>query len=208
MSRRPRDRQHDGMIRVLVADDHPAVRSGLMALLKEMHDVEPVGEAADAYEVLPALQSTRPDVVLLDHRIPGESGVLLCRRITRQTLAPAVAIYSAFARDRLIIPALVAGAGAVLDKGVPARELMLTLHELAAGRRVVPDSTAAEMRAASALLDADDRALLDMRVSGQTVGQVAQALGISPADVDRRIDVILSTLLVGAGETEPASQNF
>jgi DNA-binding NarL/FixJ family response regulator len=192
------------MIRVLVADDHPAVRSGLVSLLAGMDGIEPAGDASDGYEVLPAIQRTTPDVVLLDHRLPGESGIVLCRKIKRALVAPAVGIYSAFATDQLTIPALVAGADAVLDKGIPANELMSAIHALARGERIIPAVERIDMLAASSLLSPDQLVLLGMIVHGENPAGMASTMRLSTDAVEQEIDRILQTLLVNAEPKQPA----
>jgi DNA-binding NarL/FixJ family response regulator len=168
--------------------------------------VEPAGEACDAFGLFPALQRSDPDVVLLDHRIGGELGVLLCRRITRRLLAPAVIIYSAFARDRLTVPALVAGADAVLDKGGPERELVSTIHAVGQGRRRVPEISRVDMLAASSLLSEEDGSLLRLLVRGESAADAAKALSTSVDAVETRVDGMLATLLGVPGPAERATR--
>ena len=190
-----RTQQGVAMITVLVVDDHPAVRSGLVALLSDMPGVEVVAEAGDAFAAIPALKRCRPDVVFLDHRLPGESGVSLCRRIKRETLAPAVAIFSAFARDQLAVPALVAGADALLDKGASVQELMATIHGLAAGERMLPEMGSRERLVVQTLPAGPQRDLVERMCDGASAGAAAAELGLSPAELSEHLEALLGRLL-------------
>src|SRR5689334_15494390 len=105
------------MIRVAIADDHPAVRVGLQAALRAEPGLVPVGMAGTPAELEPLLYRTRPDVVLLDYHLPNADGLTICRRLKADPPAPAVLLYSAFADESLTVPALVAGADGIVHKG-------------------------------------------------------------------------------------------
>ncbi len=76
------------MIRVLIIDDHSAMRTGLEAALKRSPDIVPVGAGSDELELWPLLKRTAPDVVLLDYHLPGQDGLILCHRLKSMTLPP------------------------------------------------------------------------------------------------------------------------
>jgi DNA-binding NarL/FixJ family response regulator len=105
-------------IRVLIVDDHPVVRSGLLALLTEASGFEPVGEANDGIEALAAIRHTRPDVVLMDLTMPNLSGVEVTRRVTTrpETARVAVLVLTMSDDDASLTAAVRAGA-----RGVPAQ---------------------------------------------------------------------------------------
>lgn len=84
------------MIRVLIIDDHSAIRTGLEAALKHSPDVVPVGAGSD--ELWPLFKRTAPDLVLLDYHLPGQDGLILCHRLKNTTLPPRVIIYSGLRR--------------------------------------------------------------------------------------------------------------
>jgi CheY-like chemotaxis protein len=116
------------MIRMLLVDDHPALRTGLTAVLRAEPGLVPLGTAADEEELWPALNRTKPDVVLLDYHLPPADGLVLCRRIKRTMPPPQVLLYSAYADASLVIPAVLAGADGVVNKGAPARALRRDPH--------------------------------------------------------------------------------
>ena len=111
------------MIRVLLVDDHPAMRTGLAAVLAAEPGMVVLGAAASAEELSPALNRTKPDVVLLDYHLPSSDGLVLCRMLKRAVPAPGVLLYSAYADASLAIPAILAGADGLLNKAAPAKEL-------------------------------------------------------------------------------------
>src|SRR5262245_12363130 len=98
------------MIRILLVDDHPAMRAGLTGVLAAEPGTVPLDSIASGDELEPALRRCRPDVVLLDYHLPGSDGLVLCRQVKRTVPAPAVLIYSAYADAELAIPAVLAGA--------------------------------------------------------------------------------------------------
>lgn len=108
-------------IRVLVADDHPIVRGGLVALLSTLADVEVVGEASDGAEAVREALLSRPDVVVLDLRMPNVDGVEAARRIGRDLPGTAVLVLTMFDEDDLVADALAAGARGYLLKWRGAR---------------------------------------------------------------------------------------
>ena len=122
------------MITVAIVDDHPAIRLGLHAALRSEAGLEPVGSAGNANETQVLLYRTRPDVVLLDYHLPGMDGLTLCRRIKSEIPAPAVVLYSAFADPTMTVPAIVAGADAIVHKGGQTREAVPA--EIAATMRI------------------------------------------------------------------------
>ncbi|MDP8968072.1 MAG: response regulator transcription factor, partial [Actinomycetota bacterium] len=97
------------MIRILIVDDHPAMRAGLTAVLRAEPGLVPLDAATSVSDLWPTLKRTRPDVVVLDYHLPGDDGLVLCRRIKRELPAPAVLLYSAYADAALTIPARLAG---------------------------------------------------------------------------------------------------
>jgi DNA-binding NarL/FixJ family response regulator len=123
------------MIRVAIVGDHHAVRLGLNAALESEPGLVPVGTAATAAELSPLLYRTRPDIVLLDYNLPDGDGLTVCHQIKSQALAPAVIVCSAFADDSMTVPAIVAGADGILDKGLPSGDLFEAIRAVAAATR-------------------------------------------------------------------------
>ena len=121
------------MIRVLVVDDHPVLRAGLEAVLRAEPGFRCVGAAADGETMWRLLRRTRPDVVVLDHRLGAEDGVALCRALKTEPVAPAVLLYTADPNPALRVEALDAGAAGLVDKAVNVEVLFDAIR--VAGRR-------------------------------------------------------------------------
>ncbi|MBA3748452.1 MAG: response regulator transcription factor [Solirubrobacterales bacterium] len=96
------------MIRILIVDDHPAMRAGLTAVLRAEPGFVPLDVATSDSDLWPMLNRTKPDIVVLDYHLPGDDGLVLCRAIKRRLPAPAVLLYSAYADAALTIPARLA----------------------------------------------------------------------------------------------------
>jgi DNA-binding NarL/FixJ family response regulator len=184
------------MIRVVVVDDHPAVRAGLMTVLRAEPGIVPVGEASTAAELWPQLQRAAPDVVLLDYHLPDADGLRLCRRVKAKVPAPAVLVYSAYVDATLVIPARLAGADGLVHKSAPALELYEALRTVAGGGRVMPEVSREMLEQASERVDPQDLPVLSMLVDGATPADVAAAMRIEGEEVSRRIDRLLSRLRV------------
>lgn len=119
-------------VRVLLADDHGAIRAGLRLMLEQAPDVTVVGEAADGAAAVANARALRPDVVLMDIRMPGTDGIEATRRITAEGLAAVVAL-TTFDLDEYLFGVLRAGAVGFLLKSVGAAELVDAVRRVAAG---------------------------------------------------------------------------
>ena len=139
------------MIRIMVVDDHPIVRSGVTGLLETEPDFEIVGEAASGEAALELVEVARPDVVLMDLRMPGMGGVEATRRIVagpdtaRAGTAPRVLVFTTYEDDDQILAAIEAGASGYLVKAGPAEELAAGVRAVAAGQTVLAPSIAAQL---------------------------------------------------------------
>lgn len=192
------------MIRILVVDDHPAMRAGLVAVLQAEHDLVPLDSASSVTDLWPALHSTKPDVVVLDYHMPGDDGLVVCRRIKRELPAPAVLLYSAYADATLTIPARLAGVDGLVNKSVPASELFDAIRRVARGERVLPAIARELLDAAARRLDPDDLPILGMSLDRTSIGDMASALGTEPADVSRRLDRMITRLKVAVAAPRAA----
>ena len=181
-------------ISVAVVDDHHAIRAGLKAAIASQPGIVCVGTAAEAEHLAPLLYRTRPDVVILDFHLPRSNGLRLCRQITREVGAPAVVIYSAYADASLAVPAMVAGAGALVDKGAPVRDLFEAVRSVAAGDSWLPSPIPELLSAARASLDASDRGLFDQIMEGATPVDIARTHGVTRSEFDTRIDEMVERL--------------
>ena len=184
------------MIRVLLVDDHPAMRTGLAAVLAAEPGMVVLGAAASADELGPALNRTRPDVVLLDYHLPSSDGLVLCRVLKRSVPAPGVLMYSAYADASLAIPAILAGADGLLNKAAPAKDLYDAIRRVARGDRVLPAVPRDLLDGASARLYPEDLPILGMILDGTSPAEVAATLRLEPRDVSARLDRMIGRLRI------------
>jgi DNA-binding NarL/FixJ family response regulator len=184
------------MIRLLIVDDHPAMRAGLTAVLRGEPGMIPLACAASADDLEPAMHRTRPDVVLLDYHLPGTDGLRICRRLKRMVPTPRVLLYSTYADASLVIPAVLAGADGLLNKSAPAPELFDALRAVARGDRVLPPIPRELLAAASSMLDAEQLPVLAMVLDGTPPGEVAATLRTTPEEITRVLDTMIERLSV------------
>jgi DNA-binding NarL/FixJ family response regulator len=184
------------MIRVLIVDDHLALRAGLSAVLTAEPGIVPLATASSHEELWPALHRTKPDLVLLDYHLPGEDGLAICRHIKRTMPPPRVLLYSAYADAALAIPAVLAGADGVVHKGAPALELYEAIRLVARGEPVRPPLSRELLTDASARLHPDDLPVLGMALDDTPHAEIAAALRLEPRELDARIDRMLAALRV------------
>ncbi len=133
------------MIRVVVADDHPIVRSGIVALLQDADDVEVVGQAADGATAVAVVLAERPDVVLMDLRMPMLDGDAATARILAREPGIRVLILTTYESDDQILAAIEAGASGYLLKAAPESEILAGLRATARGETALAPSAAAAL---------------------------------------------------------------
>ncbi|HEY2603606.1 MAG TPA: response regulator transcription factor [Thermoleophilaceae bacterium] len=181
-------------IRVLVVDDHAAVRLGLGGLLEDHADVEVVATAARAREALADARRVAPDVAVVDYHLDDGDGLTLCRALRRLPRPPRVLVYSAYADGALTAAAVVAGAHAVVSKGTLGEEVVRTIRVLAHGRRAIPPIPRAVQRSLRARLEPTDQAILGMLLQGIAPAEVADVLRVSPSRLESRRAAMLRAL--------------
>ena len=120
-------------ITVVVADDHPLYRDGLVRAISSVPELVLVGEAADGHEAEQLIEERRPDVVLLDVKMPGLGGVELCERIARRALPTRVLMISAYLDPSLVARALAAGAAGYLGKDASRDEICEAIVQVGRG---------------------------------------------------------------------------
>ncbi|MGW7686071.1 response regulator transcription factor [Kribbella sp. NPDC054772] len=133
------------MIRVLVVDDHPVVRSGLTGMLSVTDDISVVGEAGDGAEALAVVESTKPDVVLMDLRMPRMDGVAATGAIVSGYPSTRVLVLTTYDTDTDILHAVEAGAAGYLLKDTPHAELLNGIRAAARGETVLAPPVAARL---------------------------------------------------------------
>lgn len=133
------------MIRVVVADDHPIVRGGIVALLQDADDVEVVGQASDGAAAVSIALAERPDVVLMDLRMPGMNGDEATTRILARDPQIRILILTTYESDDQILAAIEAGASGYLLKAAPESEILAGLRATARGETALAPSAAAAL---------------------------------------------------------------
>ena len=129
-------------VRVVLVDDHEIVRAGLGTLLAREPDIEVVGTAASGEEGLALVRELRPDVLVVDYRMPGISGVEVCERVTADHNGVSVILLTTYLDDEVVLRSIQAGARAYVYKDVEAAELKRAVRAVAAGKAVLdPDVT-------------------------------------------------------------------
>ncbi|MFD7408009.1 response regulator [Streptomyces sp. NPDC059866] len=144
------------MIRVLLADDDPLVRSALRLMLAGADGVEVVAEAADGAEVLSLVDAHKPDLVLMDIRMPTVDGIEATRLLRGRPRAPQIVVLTTFQTDEYVVSALRAGAAGFLLKHTPPAEIVAALRRAAAGEPVLSPSVTQRL-IAQVIADEDDR---------------------------------------------------
>jgi two-component system NarL family response regulator len=196
----------DKAIRILIADDHPIVREGLAALLNRAHDMEVVAEAGNGREALKEFLRCRPDVVLVDLRMPEMDGVDAILAIREQAPDARVIVLTTYDGDEDIYRGLRAGAKAYLLKDAPREELMECIRAVHAGRMWIPPDVAAKLATRMGDEDLTPRELevLQLMVQGKSNKEIGNVLGVSEGTVKIHVNHILEKLKV-SGRTEATS---
>jgi DNA-binding NarL/FixJ family response regulator len=166
--------------RVLVVDDHSAVRSGIEALLAGEPDLEPVGSACGAAEALALARERRPDVAIVDFQLGDLDGLSLCRQLKELNEPARVVLYSAYADGPLALAGVIAGADGVVHKSALAAELCDTVRAVAAGGTAIPPAAPGAHAVVAARLDPEDLPILAMLLDGTAPDEIARVLGMRP----------------------------
>ncbi|MEU8686500.1 response regulator transcription factor [Streptomyces sp. NPDC048611] len=203
------DRDRPRPLRVVLADDERMVRTALRAILGAEGDMEVVGEAATGAEAVPLIRELRPDIVLMDVRMPEIDGI----RATEQVLAgmdrpPRIIVVTTFENDAYVYDALRAGASGFLLKRSGAEDLVQAVRLVArsdsllfpaavrqlaarhAGERAANDAA----RLIRARLSERERAVLRLMTAGMTNAEIADRLGVGPATVKTHVAGVLAKL--------------
>jgi DNA-binding NarL/FixJ family response regulator len=193
-------------IRILIVDDHPVVRAGLASMLGTQAGLKVIGSACSGDEALKTLQREAVDVVLLDLRMPGISGIETLRALARAPLSPRVIVLTSFEMDEDIYRAVQAGARGYLLKDTPQNEMIEAIASVHAGKRYIPRHIAARLadRMMRSNLTTRELEILEMLAKGRTNKEIGSALEISDNTVRNHVINIIDKLEV-SDRTEAAT---
>jgi two-component system NarL family response regulator len=192
-------------IKLLVADDHNIVRSGLTALINSETDMTVVAEAINGQQAIDLFKQHRPDVALMDLRMPVVGGVDAITTIKKEFPAARIIVLTTYDGDEDIYRALQAGASGYLLKGMLAEELLEAIRAVHSGLRRIPAAVAERLavRMGGPGLTSRELDVLALIVKGNSNKEIASALTISEATVKTHINNILSKL--GASDRTQAA---
>jgi DNA-binding NarL/FixJ family response regulator len=189
-------------IRLLVVDDHPVVRDGIVGMVASDPEVEVVGEASDGAEAVGLALTLLPDVVLMDLRMRGMDGVTAIRELNRLVVPSRVVVLTTFDGDADVLPAIQAGATGYLLKDAPRAELLRAIRAAAVGEAVLAPSVASRLvgrvrTAEESLLTPRELEVLALVADGATNRAAGARLHVSEATVKTHLLSIYAKLGVG-----------
>lgn len=196
-------------IRIIIADDHPVVRGGLRALVSTIEGFDVVAEAADGASAVREIVLTRPDVVLMDVRMPGMDGIEATRQVRRAAPETAVLILTMYDDDATVLTAMQAGARGYLLKGASQEDIVAAIRAVAAGQVIFGPGVAARVIDYFATgaptgttphpfpgLTGRERDILDLLAAGRRTQDIARELYLSPKTVSNHLTSIFAKLEV------------
>ncbi|MFD7865464.1 MULTISPECIES: response regulator [unclassified Streptomyces] len=193
----------DGTIKVLLVDDHQVVRRGLRTFLEIQDDIEVVGEASDGAEGVARAEELRPDVVLMDIKMPGTDGIEALRRLRELENPAKVLIVTSFTEQRTVVPALRAGASGYVYKDVDPDALAGAIRSVHAGHVLLQPEVAGALLAQDepgagtgrgSTLTEREREVLGLIADGRSNREIARALVLSEKTVKTHVSNILMKL--------------
>ncbi|MFE6999586.1 response regulator [Streptomyces griseus] len=202
----------DKIIRVLLVDDHQVVRRGLRTFLEIQEDIEVVGEASDGAEGVARTEELRPDVVLMDIKMPGTDGIEALRRLRELDNPAKVLIVTSFTEQRTVVPALRAGASGYVYKDVDPDALAGAIRSVHAGHVLLQPEVAGALLAQDdagngtgrgSTLTEREREVLGLIADGRSNREIARAFVLSEKTVKTHVSNILMKLDV-ADRTQAA----
>ncbi|MCZ0980331.1 response regulator transcription factor [Streptomyces diastatochromogenes] len=198
--------REQGKIRVFLLDDHEVVRRGVHELLSMESDIEVVGEAGTAADALVRIPAVRPDVAVLDVRLPDGSGVEVCREVRSQDESIKCLMLTSYADDEALFDAIMAGASGYVLKAIRGNELLNAVREVAAGKSLLdPVATARVLERLRdgnntkgddklAHLTEQERKILDLIGEGLTNRAIGERLHLAEKTIKNYVSSLLSKL--------------
>jgi two-component system NarL family response regulator len=188
--------QKTSPIKILIADDHPVVREGLVALINRRPDMEVVAEASNGREAVAEFLLHRPDVALMDLRMPELDGADAMVAIREKAPAARVIVLTTYDDDEDIQRALRAGAKAYLLKDAPRDELLACIHAVHEGRTLIPPAIAAKLAdlVGASTLTTRELEVLALVADGNSNKVVARTLSIAEGTVKSHVNAVLRKL--------------
>jgi len=191
-------------IRVFLVDDHEVVRRGVRDLLEQCDDIEVVGEAGTAEEALSRIPPTRPNVAVIDMRLPDGNGVEVCREVRSNDASINCLILTSFADDEALFDAIMAGASGYLLKQVKGTDFVEAVRRVPGGQSLLaPEVTAQvlerlrkgpEEDARLGRLTEQERKILDLIAEGLTNRQIAERMFLAEKTVKNYVSHLLAKL--------------
>jgi two-component system response regulator DevR len=191
-------------IRIFLVDDHELIRRGLRAFLEGEPDMEVVDEAASARDAIGKAQIVKPDLVVLDVRLPDGNGIEVCRELRARCPEARVVMLTSFADDTTLMDSIVAGASGYILKATKQQDLLAALRKVAGGQSLIdPAVTAsvfrrlrrqAESSDALEALTAQERKILDLIAEGLTNREIAERIHLAERTVKNYVSHILAKL--------------
>ncbi|HZU09487.1 MAG TPA: response regulator transcription factor [Pseudacidobacterium sp.] len=192
------NRHENKAVRILIVDDHPVVQAGLASMLATHKDIEVIGSASSGEEALTMAQQDTPDIILLDLRMPGMSGIDTLRALKEAQTTARTIILTSFETDENIYRAIQAGAQGYLLKDTSQDQMLEAIATVHAGKRYIPRPIAARLaeRMLRSDLTARELEILEMLAKGLTNKQIGHALAISENTVRNHVNSIMEKLEV------------
>ncbi|MBW3594350.1 MAG: response regulator transcription factor [Actinobacteria bacterium] len=194
-------RAAEGSVTVFLLDDHELVRRGLREFLGEEGDLEIVGEAGTATDALAAIEAARPDVAIIDVRLPDGNGIEVCREVRSRLPDTKCLILTSFADEEALFDAVVAGASGYVLKETKTSELVRDIRKLAAGESLIDPALKKEVlsragaRAGSgAGLSPQEERILELIGEGLTNRQIGERLHLAEQTVKNYVSRLMSKL--------------
>ena len=193
-------------ITVVLADDHPILRQGLRTLLEAEGDFAVIGEEADGLKVVELVERLQPDVLLLDVRMPGLTGLEITRQIVQRARTTRIVILSMHANETYVLEALRNGAAGYVLKDAPPTDMLTAVREVTAGRRYLSPALSERAIAAYAhqaqgspadayeTLTTREREILQLAAESTSLSEIAARLGISPRTVETHREHLMRKL--------------